>query len=31
MDDVLELLDKEPELIDINRHIEQKQVHQEIA
>jgi len=24
MDDVLELLDKEPELIDINRHIEQK-------
>ena len=31
MDDVLELLDKEPELIDINRHIEQKQVHQETA
>ena len=27
MDDVLELLDKEPELIEINRHIEQKQVH----
>ena len=27
MDDVLELLDKEPELIDINRHIEQKQLH----
>ena len=27
MDDVLELLDKEPELIVINRHIEQKQVH----
>jgi len=31
MDDVLELMDKEPELIDINRHIEQKQVHQDIA
>ena len=29
MDDVLELLSKEPELIDINRHIEQKQLHQE--
>ena len=27
MDDVLELLDREPELIDINNHIEQKQVH----
>jgi len=27
MDDILELLDKEPELIDINSHIEQKQVH----
>jgi len=27
MDDVLELMDKEPELIDINRHIEQKKVH----
>jgi spore coat polysaccharide biosynthesis protein SpsF len=27
MDDVLELLDREPELIDINRHIEQKQVN----
>jgi len=27
MDDVLELLSKEPELIEINRHIEQKQVH----
>ena len=27
MDDVLELLDKEPELVEINRHIEQKQVH----
>jgi len=27
MDDVLELLDREPELIDINRHVEQKQVH----
>ena len=31
MDDIIELLDKEPELIDINRHIEQKQVHQETA
>ena len=31
MDDVLELLGKEPELIEINRHIEQKQVHQEKA
>jgi len=31
MEDVLELLDKEPELIDINRHNEQKQVHQETA
>lgn len=31
IDDVLELLDTEPELIDINRHIEQKQVHQETA
>lgn len=29
MDDILELMNKEPELIDINRHIEQKQVHQE--
>ena len=28
MDDVLELLNKEPELIDINKHIEQKQVHE---
>ena len=28
MDDVLELLDKEPELIDINKHIEQKVIHQ---
>ena len=28
MDDILELLDKEPELIEINRHIEQKQVHE---
>ena len=27
MDDVLELMDKEPELIDINRHIEQKVIH----
>ena len=27
MDDILELLSREPELIDINRHIEQKQVH----
>lgn len=27
MDDILELLDKEMELIDINKHIEQKQVH----
>ena len=27
MDDILELLDREPELIDINSHIEQKQVH----
>jgi spore coat polysaccharide biosynthesis protein SpsF len=27
MDDVLELLDREPELIDINRHLEQKQVN----
>ena len=27
MDDVLELLDREPELIDINSHIEQKQVN----
>ena len=27
MDDVLELLDKEPELVDINSHIEQKQVN----
>ena len=31
MDDVLELLEHEPELIDINRHIEQKQLHQETA
>ena len=31
MDDVLELLGKEPELIEINRHIEQKQLHQEKA
>lgn len=31
MDDVLELLDGEPELIEINRHIKQKQVHQETA
>ena len=34
MDDVLELLDKEPELVEINSHIEQKeqkQVHQETA
>jgi len=31
MDDVLELLSKEPELIEINRHIEQKQVHREKA
>lgn len=28
MDDVLELLDREPGLIEINKHIEQKQVHQ---
>ncbi len=27
LDDVLELLDKVPKLIDINKHIEQKQVH----
>ena len=27
MDDVLDLLDKEPGLIDINKHIEQKKVH----
>ncbi|MCK5629672.1 MAG: glycosyltransferase family protein [Nanoarchaeota archaeon] len=27
MDDIFELLGKKPELIDINRHIEQKQVH----
>ena len=27
MNDVLELLDREPKLIDINSHIEQKQVH----
>ncbi len=27
MDDILELLSREPELIDINSHIEQKQVH----
>ena len=26
MDDILELLDREPELIDINRHIEQKRI-----
>ena len=30
IDDVLELLDKEPELIDINRHIEQKVIHQKV-
>jgi len=30
MDDVLELLDREPELIDINRHIEQKKIHQKM-
>lgn len=30
MDDVLELLDREPELIDINRHIEQKRINSEI-
>ena len=30
MDDVLELLGKDPELMDINSHIEQKQIHQEI-
>lgn len=29
MGDVFELLDKEPELIDLNRYIEQKQVHGE--
>jgi spore coat polysaccharide biosynthesis protein SpsF (cytidylyltransferase family) len=28
MDDVLELLDKEPELIEINKHIKQKQMHE---
>ena len=28
MDDILELLDREPELIDINKHIEQKEVHE---
>jgi spore coat polysaccharide biosynthesis protein SpsF len=28
MDDILELMDKEPELIDINRHIEQKKIHE---
>jgi len=31
MDDVIELLGREPELIDINKHIEQKQVHLETA
>ena len=31
MDDVLELLGREPELIEINKHIEQKQVYQEIT
>ena len=31
MDDVLELMDKEPELIDINRYIEQKVLHQKNA
>ena len=30
MDDVLELMDKEPEMIDINRHIEQKVIHQKM-
>ncbi|MCD4760805.1 glycosyltransferase family protein [bacterium] len=29
MDDVLELLDREPELIDINKHIKQKKIHNE--
>ena len=31
MDDVLDLMDKEPELIDINRYIEQKVLHQKNA
>ena len=30
MDDVLELMDKESELIDINKHVEQKQINSEI-
>lgn len=30
MGDILELLDREPELIDINRHIEQKKIHQKM-
>ena len=30
IDDVLELLDREPELIDINKHIEQKVIHQKM-
>ncbi|MDW7733451.1 MAG: acylneuraminate cytidylyltransferase, partial [Methanolobus sp.] len=27
MDDILKLLSKEPELIDINRHVDQKRIH----
>lgn len=29
MDDILDLLNREPSLIDINKHVEQKKIHQE--